>query len=175
MKRPGDGNLFWCLLAVQFAGTQMILWGGLPIYHRLLAPGGHGASAWEVAIGFGAVIVMQAAHWPAERLRQTLRFQRNVFFGHILIWLGELSIFFTAALCAIIVFNRVGEGPLALWRLFGLAAVTFAVSAYKFQIMSVGGALIEGDRGAERALDRAPGEASHLSSAPTPPATPAKP
>jgi hypothetical protein len=121
----------------------------LPIYRRLLTPGGHGASAWEVAIAFAAVIVMQAAHWPAEPLRQTLRFQRNVFLGHVLNWLGELSIFFTAALSAIIVFNRVGEGPLALWRLFGLAAITFAVSAYKYQIMSVGSALIEGNRGVE--------------------------
>ena len=148
MKPPGDDTLFWLLLTVQFAGTQMILWGGLPIYHRLLTPGGHGASATEIAIAVAAVMVMQAAHWPAERLRRTLRFQRNVIFGHILNWLGELSIFFTAALCTIIVFNRIGEGPLALWRLFGLAAVTFAVSAYKYQIMSVGGALIEGDSGA---------------------------
>lgn len=149
MKAPSNSVLFWCLLAAQFAGTQMILWGGLPIYHRLLTPGGQGANATEVAIGFAAVIVMQVAHWPAVRLRQTLQFRRNVILGHVLNWLGELSIFFTAALCTIIVFNGFSQGPLGLWKLFGLAAVTFAVSAYKYQIMSVGGAMIEGDRGAE--------------------------
>jgi hypothetical protein len=149
MKGPNRKFLFWCLLAVQFAGTQMILWGGLPIYQRLLTPGRQGASAAEVATGFVAVIVMQMAHWPAVRLRQTLQFGRNVVLGHILNWLGELSIFFTAALCTLIVFNGFGELPLELWKLSGLAAVTFAVSAYKYQIMSVGGAMIEGDRGAE--------------------------
>lgn len=65
--------------------------------------------------------------------------------GHILNWLGELSIFFTAALCTIVVFNGLGEAPLALWRLSVLAAITFAVTSYKYQIMSVGGAMIEGD------------------------------
>jgi hypothetical protein len=149
MKASSNEILFWCLLAVQFAGMQMILWGGLPIYQHLLTPGRHGASAADVAIALAAVIVMQAAHWPAARLRQALRFQRNVVLGHILNWLGELSIFFTAALCTLIVFNGFGEAALALWKLFGLAAVTFAVSAYKYQIMSVGGAMIEGDRGAE--------------------------
>ena len=144
MVSPGDKTLFWWLLGVLFAGMQMILWGGLPIYHRLLTPNGHGASGTEIAIAVAAVVVMQAAHWPAEQLRRTLRFQRNVMLGHVLNWLGELSIFFTAALSAIIVFNHVGEGPLALWRLLGLAAVTFAVSAYKYQIMSVGDALIDG-------------------------------
>ncbi len=146
MKPPGDNTLFWWLLGVQFAGMQMILWGGLPIYRRLLMPNGQGATVTEIAIAVAAVAVMQAAHWPAERLRRTLRFQRNAILGHILNWLGELSIFFTAALSAIIVFNHVGEGPSALWRLVGLAAVTFAVSAYKYQIMSVGGALIEGGK-----------------------------
>jgi hypothetical protein len=149
MKASSNDILFWCLLAVQFAGNQLILLGGLPIYQRLLTPGGHGVSTWEVTIAIAAVIVMQAAHWPATRLRQTLRFRRNVILGHILNWLGELSIFFTAALCTIIAFNRFGEAPLALWKLSGLAAITFAVSAYKYQIMSVGAALIEGDRGAE--------------------------
>jgi len=149
MKASSNSVVFWCLLAVQFAGTQMILWGGLPIYQRLLTPDRQGATATELAIGFVAVIVMQVAHWPAVRLRQTLQFRRNVILGHILNWLGELSIFFTAALCTLIVFNGSGGGPLSLWKVFGLAAVTFAVSAYKYQIMSVGGAMIEGDRRVE--------------------------
>jgi hypothetical protein len=162
MKAWSNKSLFWCLLAVQFAGLQVILWGGLPIYQRLLTPHSRGASAMDVDIAFVAVIVMQAAHWPAARLRQTLRFQRNVIFGHILNWLGELSIFFTAALCTIIVFNGFGTTPLVLWKLFGLVAVTFAVSSYKYQIMSVGGAMIEAEREVDPGAGTARGDGSHL-------------
>jgi membrane-associated HD superfamily phosphohydrolase len=41
-----------------------------------------------------AVIVIQVAHWIAFRLRPQLRFRRNVLVGHVLVFIGELSLFF---------------------------------------------------------------------------------
>lgn len=73
MKTSRAQVLFWCLIVVQFAGMQMILWGGLPIYQGLLNFGHRAASAADFEIAFAAVTVMQVAHWPAVRLRQALR------------------------------------------------------------------------------------------------------
>jgi hypothetical protein len=53
-----------------------------------------------------AVIVMQVAHWIAFRLRPQLRFRRNVLVGHVLVFIGELSLFFIDALAVVILFDR---------------------------------------------------------------------
>ena len=61
------------------------------------------------------------------RIRPRVRFRRNVIFGHVLVWIGELSLFFPSALAALIVFDHFGEKEVFLWRLVGLPAVLFAV------------------------------------------------
>ena len=37
MNSSRNKILFWCLIAVEAAGSQVILWNGLPIYRRLLS------------------------------------------------------------------------------------------------------------------------------------------
>jgi hypothetical protein len=43
MTTNGIKILFWCLIAVEAAGSQAILWNGIPIYRRLLSSGTEGA------------------------------------------------------------------------------------------------------------------------------------
>lgn len=52
---------------------------------------------------------------------------------------------FGAALATLIVFDRFGEGPWPWWKASALAAILFAITSYKYQLMSPGEALIEAD------------------------------
>jgi hypothetical protein len=151
MNELRDQVLFWCLLLVQTIGAQIFLWGELPAFQRIQAVGMGDAALQSsagryLAIAVLAAIVMQLAHWPAARLKLRLRFRRNAVLGKILTWFGELSIFFAAALSSLILFNGLGHGQIDPWLALALAGMTFAVSSYKYQLMSVGAAMIEGDR-----------------------------
>ena len=86
---------------------------------------------------------MQACHWPSIGLRRRIDFRRNVVLGHVLIWIGELSLFFSAALATLIVFDRYGEVEWLWWKVLIMAAILFAVTSYKYQLMSIGEAMIE--------------------------------
>ena len=136
--------LFWCLIVTEAAGSQTIMWNGLPIYRRLLSPGTEGAGSKDIVLTAMVVIVMQIAHWLAFRLRPQLRPQRNVFLGHLLAFIGELSMFFISALAVVILFDRGAELGFVLWKILLLVAVLFAVFTYKHQLSKLGDSLIEG-------------------------------
>ena len=93
MNSSRDKVRFWCLIAAEAAGSQVILWNGLPIYRQLLSQEPEGAGSRAFVSATIVVIIMQAAHWAAFRLRPRLRFRRNVFLGHVLVFIGELSLF----------------------------------------------------------------------------------
>ena len=107
-----DKILFWCLIAVEAAGSQTILWNGIPIYRQLLSPGTEGADTKSFVLATIVVIVMQIAHWAAFRLRPQLQFRRNVLLGYVLVFIGELSLFFVSALAVVILFDRARNSTL---------------------------------------------------------------
>ena len=144
MNSSRDRALFWLLLAGQAVGSQILIWGGIPVYHRLRSVP-EGATFVELAIALAAVVLMQACHWPALALRRRLEFRRNAVLGHVLICIGELSLFFIAALTALIVFDHFGELQWTLWKVLILAATVFSISGYKYQIMSLGQTMIEAE------------------------------
>ena len=144
MNSSRNKILFWCLIVTEAAGSQAILWNGLPIYRRLLSPGTEGAGSKDFVLTTIVVIVMQVAHWVAFRLRPRLRFRRNVFLGHVLVFVGELSMFFVSALAVVILFDRGTELDFGLWKILLLVAVLFAIFAYKYQLSKLGDSPIEG-------------------------------
>ena len=144
MNASRDKILFWCLIAAEAAGSQALLWNGIPIYRRLLSPGTAGAGSKDFVLATVAVIVMQAAHWVAFRLRRQLRFRRNVLLGHLLVFIGELSLFFINALAVVILFDRGAELAFVLWKILLLVAILFAICTYKHQLSELGESLIEG-------------------------------
>ena len=144
MKPSRDKIIFWWLIATEAAGSQAILWNGIPIYRRLLSPGTAGAGSTDFVLATIAVIVMQVAHWSAFRLRRKLQFQRNVFLGHVLVFIGELSLFFINALAVVILFDRGAELEFVLWKVLLLVAVLFAICTYKYQLGKLGESIIEG-------------------------------
>ena len=146
MKNLRDRVLFWCFLAVEAAGSQAILWRGIPIYRRLLLPGTQGAATTDFAVAFGAVIAMQIGHWGAFRLQPRLRFRRNIVLGHIVVSIAELSLFFINALAVVVVFDRMGELQFVFWKLLILAAIIFAVCCYKYQLGTLAEAMIQGEK-----------------------------
>jgi Na+-transporting NADH:ubiquinone oxidoreductase subunit NqrB len=144
MNSSRDKVLFWCLIAAEAAGSQAILWNGIPIYRRLLSPGTPGASSRDFVLAIIAVIVMQVAHWVSFRLRPQLRFRRHVFLGHVLVFIGELSLFFVSALAVVILFDRSAELDFVLWKILLLVAILFAVCTYKYQLNELGESFIGG-------------------------------
>ena len=145
MDRSRDKLLFWFLIAGQAAGSQFLIWTSVPVYHGMRTGAIQAASPTDFAAALAAAALMQACHWPALRIRRCLEFPRNVVLGHILVWIGELSLFFSAALATLIVFDRFGEVEWVWWKVVALAAVLFAITSYKYQLMSLGDALIEGE------------------------------
>ena len=95
---------------------------------------------------------MQVAHWIAFRLRPRLRFRRNVALGHLLVFIGELSLFFINALAVVILFDRGAELEFVLWKLLLLVAILFAICTYKHQLSKLGESIIEGQPDPARAL-----------------------
>lgn len=144
MNASRDKMLFWCLIAVQAAGSQAILWNGIPIYRRLLSSGTEGAGPKDFVLAIIVVIVMQVAHWIAFRLRPQLRFRRNVVLGYVLVFIGELSLFFVSALAVIILFDRSAQLDFSLWKVLVLVAVLFAICTYKYQLSKLGDSVIDG-------------------------------
>lgn len=132
------------MLAAEAAGAQAILWNGLPIYRRLLSPGTAGAGPNDFVLAIIVVIIMQVAHWVAFRLRPKLRFRRNVFLGYVLVFIGELSLFFVNALAVVILIDRGAELDFVLWKVLVLVAIVFAIFAYKNQLSKLGESMIEG-------------------------------
>lgn len=119
-----------------------MLWTGIPAYLRLRTSAG-AATLTEFALGLAAAVLMQMTYWPAYALQQHLRFRRNVVLGHVLVVIGEVSLFFTAALATVVAFDRFGEGEWVPWKLLILAAILFAASCYKRQLKALGESLIE--------------------------------
>ena len=141
---------FWCLIAAEAAGSQAILWNGIPIYRRLLSPGTKGAVSEDFVLVAIVVIVMQVAHWVAFRLRPQLRFPRNVFLGYALVFIGELSMFFINALAVVILIDRGAELGFVLWKVLLLVALLFAIFSYKYQLSKLGDSIIEGEPAAAK-------------------------
>ncbi len=142
--------LFWCLIAAEAAGSQAILWNGIPIYRRLLSGGMEGAVSKDFVRVAIVVIVMQVAHWVAFRLRPQLRFPRNVFLGYALVFIGELSMFFISALAVVILIDRGAELGFVLWKVVLLVALLFAIFSYKYQLSKLGDSIIEGEPAAAK-------------------------
>jgi hypothetical protein len=90
------------------------------------------------------VIVMQVAHWVAFRLQPQLRFRRNVFLGHVLLFIGEISMFFISALAVVVLFDRGADLDFVLWKVLILVAILFAIFSYKNQLSKLGDSSIEG-------------------------------
>jgi hypothetical protein len=75
MNASRNKILFWCLLAAEAAGSQVILWNGIPIYRRLSA-GTEGAGSTNFVWAAIVIIVMQVAHWGVSTAATSFSAQR---------------------------------------------------------------------------------------------------
>jgi hypothetical protein len=144
MASSRDHILFWFLLAVQTLGAVVIIWVGLPIFQHLSAAESGGATLRVFEIALAAVAVMQAAYWPAHvlKLRLHFHFRRNALLGHALICMGEFSLFFIAGLVTVALFLQFQGLQHHLWKMGILILGLFAMSCYKYQLVSLGEILI---------------------------------
>jgi hypothetical protein len=140
---PGIKVLFWCAIAAQVAGAQIILWNALPIYQRLIAGGKGRSGTKDFALAFAGVAIMQVGFWVAFHIQPRLRFRRIVLLGQVLLFVGEISFFFVSALATVVFFERWRDVEFSLWRLIAFAAILFAVFCYKTQLESLGHAMRE--------------------------------
>ena len=141
-------SLFWCLVAVQFLSAKIIFWQGLPVYRKLMDGKKDEATPVEMSFVLLAVSLMQTAYWLAHRLGPRLQFGRHVLFGHLLLWIGELSFVFPTTVAVVAVFDESIEWKLDWWRLLILAVSLFAMFCYKHQLGTLGDAMIATEAGA---------------------------
>ena len=145
MNSSRDRLTFWCCIAAEGVGSQIILWKGIPIYRRLLSDGARGGGTADFVWAVVAVLLMQVGHWLAFRLKPRLQFRRNVFLGYVLVCIAELSLFFASALAVVILFDRTGELHFTLWKVIILLAILFAICCYKHQLAALGDLMIESE------------------------------
>lgn len=145
MNSSRDRLTFWCCIAAEGVGSQIILWKGVPIYRRLLSDGAQGGGTADFVWAVMAVLLMHVGHWLAFRLKPRLQFRRNVLLGHVLIFISELSLFFANALAVVILFDRMGELQFSLWKVIILVAILFAICCYKHQLTAIGDSMIESE------------------------------
>ena len=143
MDRAGKRVLFWYLVVVQAVASYVIIWTWGPTYVRLITNGTLATYPRQFAISLAAIAVMQAAYWPAHAIKHELDFRSNVLLGHVLLCLGEFSLFFAAAVTTVVLFDHFREQPRIPWKLGVLALSLFAISCFKYQLMSVGEKLID--------------------------------
>ena len=77
--------------------------------------------------------------------RSRLQFRRNVLLGHVIVFIAELSLFFANALAVVILFDRMGELHLTVWKVIILMAILFAICCYKHQLTALGDLMIESE------------------------------
>lgn len=135
---------FWGLLAVQVIGAATFLWKGLPIYRRLLSAPTENAESDTLLLECFIIVGMQLAYWLAYPLQPQIRFRRHPVLAHVLLWLGDLSSFFPAALAALCLFDRLQDMEEARFfpeRVVLLAGILFAMFCFKHQLELLAGAL----------------------------------
>jgi hypothetical protein len=146
LKRSLNGNArFWLLLLLQVVGAQMILWNGLPVYHRLHAVVPQGAYPGELAIAVCAIAIMQTAHWLAVPLRRDLQLRRNPVLGYCLATIGDSSQFFVSALSAYILFDFTGDVAATLGKVMVLLAILYATNCFRHLVGSVADEMINAE------------------------------
>jgi len=62
----------------------------------------------------------------------------------VLVFIGELSMFFINALAVVILIDRAAELDFVLWKVLILVALLFAIFSHKYQLSKLGDSIIEG-------------------------------
>ena len=119
------------------------IWDGRPLYQRLVTGATNLGSAKDYALGFVAIVVMQVGYWFAYRLQPHLRFRRNVFVGHLLCCIGEVSFLFIAALGTVVLLDRWHELQFVLWKAGMLVGMIFAFYCYERQLVGLGETMLK--------------------------------
>jgi len=135
---------FLNLFAAQSLCALLIIWNGLPVYRCLVHGLRDQATALQIAIVLGCVVIMQAAYWLAYRIQPGLTFRRRVVLGHVLLALAELTFLFPATLTAVALFDQSINLETEWWRLLVLVVALFAMFCMKRQLETVGSAMTRG-------------------------------
>ncbi len=107
-----SGVLVYVLtMAVQFFGSEFIVWEGLPAFRELvLAPGQQPASTpYDGNLMFLVLLLMQAVYWyRLFRVTIPVKGGRPVL-SHLFLFLGRLNFIFASALFSIVLFRHLPE------------------------------------------------------------------
>ena len=142
-KESTNKLLFWCAIVAQVVGAQIIIWDGRPLYQRLVTGASNLGSARDYALGFTAILIMQAGYWVAYHLQPHLRFRRNVLVGHFLCCIGEVSFLFIAALGTVVLLDRWHQLQFVLWKAAMLVGMIFAFYCYERQLVGLGERMLD--------------------------------
>jgi hypothetical protein len=135
---------YWLLLASQSAGAGIVLWQGVPIYRRLLL--GTPDTGPRLSVMLWALLAMaliQPAYWVARRHSPAVGHVPRPVLGHVVQFLGRLTIIYLGGMFGAVFYVRYQELQLAVWRELMLVAVLFSVFCYTKELERLGLALME--------------------------------
>ena len=82
-------------LVLELCGVTVILWHGVPIYRELLAGDFNRAQPLVKLWATGATALIQIGYWLRYLPQASPSLPRQVFIGHVLMFLARLNLIFT--------------------------------------------------------------------------------
>jgi hypothetical protein len=142
-QRP---DVWWrkVFLVLELCGAAAIFWHGVPIYRELLAGNFNQA---EPAVRLWATLAtasIQTGYWFRYLRRATPSLRRQVFIGHVLMFLARLNFIFTGGVFSAVFFVRFDQVKFSLSGTGLLFAVLFSMFCVTLDFERIGVAFLKG-------------------------------
>ena len=149
LHSPRQAWLYAGLLALQTGAASFLFWIIFPVFLRVISNIGlrQELDVWVQVAALGGVAVLQACYWIRLCWVPVAAPFRNVFIGHIVLFISRVSFFFGGALFSAIFFRHVPEldalPPMVqgIAKGAGILAVLFALFCYSLELERLGRAI----------------------------------
>ena len=132
------------LLLLELCGAAVILWHGVPIYRELLAGDFNRAQPLVKLWATGATALIQIGYWFRYLHQASPSLPRQVFIGHVLMFLARLNLIFTGGVFSAVFFVRFDQVKFSLSGTGLLVVVLFSMFCVTLDVERIGAAFLKG-------------------------------
>ena len=122
-----------------------IFWHGVPIYRELLARNFNQAEPAVRLWALLAIVLIQTGYWLRYLRRATPSLPRQVFIGHVLMFLARLNFIFTSGVFSAVFFVRFDQVKFSLSSTGLLLVVLFSMFCVSLDVERIGAAFLKGE------------------------------
>jgi hypothetical protein len=134
--------VLFCLL--ELAGLSCIFWDGIPIY-RALVHVEQVATRTDGRIMLVAAGAIQLSYWYCLRHAPPFAIVRNVFFGHVILFVSRLVFVFGSSLFALVAYRYSDVLDFSPRRIFIFVAVLFSLFCISRHLEGIGNQMVKSD------------------------------